>query len=151
MAGQGLMYSCTLGNTSWGTASTDVWVLGTSAAVPVLIHEIRMTANQTVDTRTPLQICRRTAGPTGGAAVTARPLNLRNSVAAASTITSLPATPGAIGNLLENELWSQLVPFSRIYTPDERIYVPISAWVALFLPSAPAAVNVSWDIFFEEL
>lgn len=151
MAGQGLMYTATLGNTSWGTASTDIWVLGTSSTVPVLIHEIRMTANQTTDTRNVLQVLRRSTGPTGGSAVTARALNPRNTLVAASTITSLPTTPGTAGNQVENEIWSQLVPFSRIYTPDERIYVPVSGWVALFLAVAPAAVNVSWDVIFEEL
>lgn len=151
MAGQGLMYSVNLSNVSLGTASTDILTLGTSAAVPILIHEIRLTGNQTVDTRVSLQILRRTSAPTGGSVITARPLNKRNTVAAATTITSLPGTPGAAGDILEGEIWSELVPYSRIFTPDERIYVPVSGWVSLFLTTTIVAINASAVVYFEEL
>ncbi len=152
MAGQGLMYSAQFTNTSSGTSSTDILVLGTSSTVPILIHEWRMTSAGTTDTRLSLQVCRRTAGPTGGTSITPRPLNLRNTVAAATTVTSLPASVGTIGNILESELWSVLVPYSRIYTPDERIIVPPSSWIALFFASAPgSAVNISAEAIFEEL
>ena len=152
MAGQGLMYSANISGVSSGTAATDVLVLGTSSAVPVLIHEIRMTSAATTDVRLNLQICRRSTAPTGGTTVTARALNSRNTVAAATTVTSLPATPGTIGNILEAEQWSVLVPYSRIYTPDERIYIPISGFLALFFATAPgSASTISADVFFEEL
>lgn len=152
MAGQGLLYSATLNNTSSGTAVTDVLVLGTSAAVPILIHEWRMTSAQTTDTRLVVQILRRTTAPTGGAAITPHALNPRNTVAAATTVTSIDTTPGTAGNVLESELWSVLVPYSRIYTPDERTYVGISSWIALSFTTAPGtAVNISADIYFEEL
>lgn len=151
MAAQGLMYTANISNVSLGTASTDIWTLGTSAAVPVLIHEIRLTANQTVDTRLSLQILRRTTAPTGGVVVTARPLNKRNTVAAASVITTFPTVVGTAGDVVEAESWSELVPFSRILTPDERIYVPVSGWLSLFITTTLVAVNASAIIYFEEL
>lgn len=152
MAAQGLMYTATVTNTSSGTAATDVIVIGTSSTVPVLIHELRLTSAGVADARLSLQVIRRSTGPTGGTAVTPRALNSRNTVAAASTVTSLPATPGTSGNVLEAELWSVLVPYSRIYTPDERIYIPASSWVALTFATAPgSAVNISALAVFEEL
>lgn len=151
MSAQGLVYTFNISNATLGTASTDIWTLGTSAAVPVLIHEIRLTGNQTVDTRLSLQILRRTTGPTGGSTITPRPLNKRNTVAAASTITTLPGTPGAAGDILEAEIWSELVPYSRIFTPDERILVPVSSWVSLFLTTTLVAINASAVVYFEEI
>lgn len=152
MAGQGLMYSAQLTNTSSGTAATDVMVIGTSSAVPILIHELRMTSAGTTDTRLSLQVLRRTTAPTGGTAITPRALNSRNTLAATATVTALPTTPGTAGNILEAELWSVLVPYSRIYTPDTRLYIPASGWVALFFASAPGtAVNISVEAIFEEL
>ena len=152
MAGQGLMYNFSMPATASGTAAVDVMVLGTTASVPALVHEIRLTAAQTVDTRINLQVCRRTAAPTGGTTVTGKPLNKRNTVAAASTFTYLDTTPGTIGDILENEQWSELVPFSRIYTPDERIYILVSGWLALFFATAPgASVTMSGNMVAEEL
>lgn len=152
MAGQGLMYSAQITNTASGTAATDVLVLGTSSAVPLLIHEWRMTSAGISDVRLSLQVCRRTTAPTAGTTITPRPLNSRNTVAATTTVTTLPSSVGTIGNVLESELWSVLVPFSRIYTPDERIIVPVSSWLALFFASAPgSAVNISAEVIFEEL
>jgi len=152
MAGQGLLYTATMPSTSSGTAAVDILVLGTSAAVPILIHEWRMNSAATVDTRLQLQILRRSTAPTGGSTLTPRPLNSRNTVAAATTVTYLDTTPGTAGNQIENELWSVLVPFSRIYTPDERTYVPVSSWICLFFAAAPgSAVNITADVYFEEL
>jgi len=151
MAAQGLMYTAQIQNVTSGTSAVSILIVGTSASVPVLIHEWRATTSGTVDVRNPIQVIRRTVGPTGGTAVTPRPLNLRNTVSAASTVTSLPTSDGAAGNILESEQWSVLVPYSRIYTPDERIYVPVSAWVCLGFVTAPTAVNISAEVFFEEL
>jgi hypothetical protein len=152
MAGQGLLYNFSFPVTTSGTSSVDVMVLGTTAAVPILIHEIRLTSQATTDVRLNLQLLRRTTGPTGGTTVTGKPLNKRNTVAAASTFTYLDTTPGTAGDILENEQWSVLVPFSRIYTPDERIYVPVSGWIALFFATAPgSASNISGNIVAEEL
>jgi hypothetical protein len=72
-------------------------------------------------------------------------------VAAATAVFGVTTTPGTAGNIIEAELWSELVPYSRIYTPDERIYVPISGFLCLSIVSAPAAVNLSGVVFFEEL
>ena len=152
MAGQGLMYSANLSNTSSGTAVTDVLVLETSATVPILIHEWRMTSAATVDTRLVVQILRRSTAHTGGTTVTPRAMNTRNTVAAATGVFAIDTTPGTAGNIIEAELWSVLVPYSRIYTPDERIYVPISGFLAMAFTTAPgSAVNISADVFFEEL
>jgi hypothetical protein len=152
MAAQGLMYTANLNNTSSGTAVTDALVLETSNAVPILIHEWRMTSAATVDTRLVVQILRRTTAHTGGTTITPRALNTRNTVAAATAVFGVDTTPGTSGNVLESELWSVLVPYSRIYTPDERIYVPISGFLAMSFTTAPgSAVNISADVFFEEL
>jgi hypothetical protein len=152
MAAQGLMYSAAITNVSSGTAAVDILVIGTSSTVPILLHELRMTSAGTTDTRLSLQVIRRTAAPTGGTGVTPRPLNLRNTVASTATVTSLPASNGTAGNVIESELWSVLVPYSRIYTPDERIIIPVSAWLALTFATAPgSAVNISAEAIFEEL
>jgi len=151
-AAQGLLYTANFSNTSSGTAITDILALETSAAVPILIHEWRMTSAATVDTRLVVQILRRTTAHTGGTTVTPRALNSRNTVAAATGVFSIDTTPGTAGNIIESELWSVLVPYSRIYTPDERIYVPISGFLCLAFTTAPgSAVNISAEVFFEEL
>jgi len=151
MAGQGLMYSANITNLSSGTSVTDIFALETSASVPILIHEFRVTAAQTVDTRLNLQILRRTTAHTGGTTVTPRALNSRNTLPAATGVFGVTTTPGTAGNIIEGEQWSELVPYSRIFTPDERIYVPISGFLCLSIVSAPAAVNLSGVVYFEEL
>jgi len=151
MAGQGLMYTANISNLASGTAVTDIFALETSATVPILIHEFRVTANQTVDTRLNLQILRRTTAHTGGTTVTPRALNKRNTIAAATGVFAIDTTPGTAGDIIEGELWSELVPYSRIFTPDERIYVPVSGFLCLAIVTAPAAVNLSGVVYFEEL
>jgi hypothetical protein len=146
------MYTASISNVSSGTAATDILVLGTSSAVKVLLHEVRLTSAGTTDVRLPIQLLRRTAGPTGGTGVTSRPLNSRNTVAALSTVTSLPSSVGTGGNVIETEIWSTLVPYSRIWTPDERPLVDVSSWFAMFFPVAPGtAVNISAFFVFEEI
>jgi hypothetical protein len=151
-AAQGLMYNATFTNVSSGTSSVDIWALETSAAVPILIHEWRMTSAATVDTRLSLQILRRTTAHTGGTTITPKPLNKRNTVAAATGAFTFDTTPGTGGDIIESELWSVLVPFSRIYTPDERTAVGVSSFICLFFATAPGgAVNLSSTVTWEEM
>lgn len=147
----GLIYTATRSNFSSGTALTDLLVLGTSSAVPILVHEIRVTSANLTDVRQPLRLIRRTTGPTGGTTVIPEPINLRNTVAAATTVTTLPTSVGTAGDLLESELWSILMPYSRLISVKPYI-VPVSSWLALELAAAPgSAFNVSFVVKFEEL
>lgn len=148
----GLMYSASFENTTVTDAAQDIIFLATSAAVPIIIHEIRMSANVTTDIRARISILRRSTSGSAGTAVTARALWERNSVAAATTCTSVRTTPGTAGNLIYNEEWSLLVPFIWTPTPECRPQVGVSGFLGVNLVAGTGASrSMSCNVLFEEL
>jgi hypothetical protein len=163
MAGNGLMYTAQFSNVSVTNAVQDIWQITSSTSASILIHSWRLTIVPTItsgvaqDVRINLQILNRsgTAG-TGGAAVTPVPANKRNTVSASSTWTrTVVTTQATAGNIISGEQVSIIVPYERIYTPDQRIVLPAAAtatYMSLFLTTAPgAAYNASSEVYFEEI
>lgn len=161
MAGGGLMYTTQFSNVTITNAIQDIWQFQAAAACSVLIHSWRLTLVPTItsgvaqDVRVNLQICRRSTTGTGGSAVTPVAVNSRNTVAASTTTTrTVVTTQGTIGNILDGEQVSAIVPFERIYTPDQRIVIPAGTGnlLCLFLTTAPGqAFQGSSEVYFEEI
>jgi len=158
MAASGLMYTASFSNVSLTNAAQNIFELIAGAAASVLVHSIRLTITPTIvsgvaqDVRAQLNVQRITSTGTGGSAVTPVAVNSRNTVAAASTVNRLVTTPGTAGNVLDSENVSIIVPFERIYTPDQRIPVPASTRLALNLSAGlGAAYNTSLEVYFEEI
>lgn len=148
----GLLYSAGFEAISLTDAAQDIVFLATSSTVPIVVHEFNLSAADTTDVRARLRVLRRTTAGSGGTAVTARPLNSRNTVTAATTVTTIRTTTGTAGDVLEGHRWSLLVPFQRLYTPEARIYVPASGFLALELVAGSGATRtISGEVVFEEL
>jgi hypothetical protein len=157
------MYTAQFSNVSVTNFAQDIWQISSSTSASILIHSWRLTvvplltSGVAQDVRINLQILNRsgTAG-TGGSPVTPVAVNKRNSVAATSTwnrtVVTTQATPG---NVLSGEQVSIIVPYERIYTPDQRLVLPAAAtttYLSLFLTTAAgAAYNASSEVYFEEI
>jgi hypothetical protein len=148
----GLMYSAAFENGSITDAAQDILFLATSSSVPLLVHSIRISAGVTTDVRARLQIVRRSTAGSGGTGITAQEIYGRNSVAAATTCTWGRTTPGTVGDVLDGEQWSLLVPFEYLPTPEMRIQVPVSGFLGLHLVAGTGASrSMSGRVVFEEL
>lgn len=147
----GLLYSAAFENVTMTDAAQDIVFLQTSSAVPITIHEILVTSAVTTDVRARLSVVRRSTAGSAGTAITPRALFERNSVAAATTATYLRTTVGTVGNVLDADQWSMLVPWQRLYTPETRIVVAASGFLGLNLVAGTGASRViSGKIVFEE-
>lgn len=157
-AANGLMYKTTFDNVSITNAAQDIWEFVAGGTVGVLIHSIRLSFVPTItsgvaqDVRAQVrQLVRSTTG-TGGTAVTPRPTNPRNTVAAAVTTTRTVTSPGTAGNVWDADQFSIIVPWERIYTPAQRIFVPAATrWCLNLEAGLGAAYNASCTVDFEEL
>ena len=159
MAANGLIYTAQFTGVTVTNAIQDIWEIQAATGIPILIHSWRVTFTPTItsgvaqDVRLSLQICRRSTAGTGGSAVTPVAANSRNTVAAGGTYTrTVVTTQGTIGNILDGEVVSCIVPFERIYTPDQRLVIPGGAKTSLFLTAAPGQAFVtSSEVYFEEI
>ena len=162
MAGNGLMYTAQFSNVSVTNAVQDIWQVTAAVTASVLIHSWRVTVVPTItsgvaqDVRINLQILNRSTAGSGGTTVTPVAVNKRNSVSAVSTWTrTVVTTQGTAGNIISGDQVSIIVPYERIYTPDQRVVLPAAAsgsYISLFLTTAPgAAYNVSSEVYFEEI
>jgi hypothetical protein len=158
MAANGLMYTASFSNVSITNAAQNIWEFIAAAGVSFLIHSIRLTITPTItsgvaqDVRALLNIQNITSTGTGGVAVTPQPTNLRNTVAAVTTCNRTVTTPGAAGVVRSSENVSIIVPWERIYTPDQR--TPISGgarWALNLSAGLGGAFNASSEIYFEEM
>lgn len=162
MAGNGLMYTAQFSNVSVTNAVQDIWQVTAAVTASVLIHSWRVTVVPTItsgvaqDVRINLQILNRSTAGSGGTTVTPVAVNKRNSTSAVSTWNRTVVTSqGTAGNIISGDQVSIIVPYERIYTPDQRVVLPAAAsgsYISLFLTTAPgAAYNVSSEVYFEEI
>jgi len=159
MAANGLMYTVSFENTTITNAVQDIWEFVAAAGVSILIHSVRLTIAPTItsgvaqDVRIRLQMQQRTTTGSGGTAQTPRALNRRNTVAAATTCNSGVTTPGTSGVIWPGaDYISIVVPYERIFTPDQRIPVSGGARWNLSLLAAPGAgYSASSEVYFEEI
>lgn len=157
MAAGGLVYTAT---DTWTLANSaqNIWEIIAAAGVSVLVHSIRITWSPTIvsgvaqDVRAQLAIQTISTTGSGGSAATARALNRRNTVAAVTTCNRGVTTPGTLGVVMDQELVSIIVPFERIYTPDQRIPITGGARLAVNLAAGLGTTySVSSEIYFEEM
>lgn len=147
----GLLYVAAFDAVSMTDAAQDIIFLQAGSAVPITVHEILVTSAVTTDVRARLAIVRRSTAGSTGTTITPRALFERNSVSALTTATSLRTTVGTVGNVLDNDEWSMLVPFQRLYTPETRIVVAAAGFLGLNLVAGTgAARTISGKIVFEE-
>lgn len=158
MAASGLMYTASFENQSITNAVQDIWEFVAAAGVSILIHSIRLTVVPTItsgvaqDVRIRLCQQQRSTTGSGGTGVTPRAVNRRNTVAAATTCTQLVTAPGTAGNQWGADEPSIIVPYERIFTPDQRIPISGGSRWNLTLLAAPGAIyNASSEIYFEEV
>jgi stringent starvation protein B len=85
-------------------------------------------------------------------------VNPRNTIAATATFNRMVTTPGTLGVVKDSELVSIIVPFERIYTPDQRIVINTSgaavSRLALNIAATPAlgaSYFAASEIYFEEI
>jgi hypothetical protein len=158
MAASGLMYTASFQNVTVTNAAQNIWEIIAAAGTSLLIHSIRLTFTPTItsgvaqDVRAQLNIQTISTTGTGGSAKTPAPLNVRNTVTAVTTFNSLVTTPGTLGVIKDSENVSIIVPFERIYTPDQRIPIGGGGRLALNLSAGlGASYAASSEIYFEEM
>jgi len=158
MAASGLVYTVSVENATITNAAQDLWEFITAAGVSILIHSVRLTLVPTIssgvaqDLRMRLQMQQRTTTGSGGTAQTPRALNRRNTVAAATTCNSGVTAPGTAGNIWGADAVSIIVPYERIFTPDQRI--PVSGgsrWNLTLLAGLGGSFACSSEVYFEEI
>ena len=157
MAANGLMYTASFQNVALTNAAQNVVEFIAAAATGFLLHSIRFTVTPTIvsgvaqDVRMQLNMQTITTTGTGGTAVTPAPLNQRNTIAAVTTVNRLVTTPGTLGVILDSENVSIIVPFERVYTPDQRIPVGGGKRLALNLAAGlGGSFNCSLECYLEE-
>jgi hypothetical protein len=158
-AANGIMYKVTAENFSLTNAVQDIIEILAAAGVPILIHAWKLTITPTItsgvaqDVRARIQTLFRTTAGTGGSALTPRPANNRNTLAAAGTYTrTVVTTQGTAGNLTGAEQPSIIVPYERVFTQAQRILIPGGQRWCIFLPAALGAVyNASLEVDVEEV
>ena len=164
MAAQGLIYTASFQGVSVTNAIQDIFEFAASANCSTVVHSWRLEFTPTIvsgvaqDVRLNLQIVRRSTSGTGGVAVTPKPENPRNSVAALAVVNrTVVTTQGTIQDILYGGNPSVLVPWERVYTADQRIVLPTSGGstqnrISLFLAAAPGQAFVtSGEVVFEEI
>lgn len=148
----GLSYTAQFENVSI-SATQDIMEITAASGVPLLIHRIELSWGVTAQEICRLQLLRRTTAGSGGSAVTPKPKNTRNTVAAACTVNRNVTTPGSAGDVLWAFQQNLVVPVDELFGLDEiKIEVPGGGRIGLNLASAPAAArNASCTIFFTEI
>ncbi len=157
MAANGLMYTIEFQQISVTNAAQNLVEMIAAAGVSFLVHSIRLefvptiTSGVAQDVRAQLAIQTITTTGTGGSAVTPRAVNRRNTLAAVTTVNQLVTTPGTLGVVMSAHAPSVIVPFERIYTPDQRIPVSGGARLAVNLGAGlGGTVVMSGEIYIEE-
>ena len=157
MAAGGLIYTAVGENISITSAAQDIIEVIAAAGVSILIHSVRLTIIPTIvsgvaqDVRLRLRQQQRTTTGSGGAGVTPRAVNRRNTVAAVTTVNQLVTTPGTTGNAWGADAVSVIVPYERVYTADQRIPVSGGSRWNLERVAANGAFSASYEMFFEEI
>ncbi len=158
MAAGGLFYTASFQNVTVTNAAQNIWEIIAAAGVSLLVHSLRLTFTPTItsgvaqDVRAQLNVQTITSTGTGGSAKTPAPVNKRNTLAAVTTFNSLVTTPGTLGVVMDSENVSIIVPFERIYTPDQRLPISGGNRLALNLSAGlGASYSASSEIYFEEL
>lgn len=147
----GLLYVAAFENITFTDAAQDFVFLQAASGKPITVHEILMTSSTTTDVRARVSIVRRTTAGSAGTGITPRALDEHNTQAAGATATYARTTVGTVGNVLDADAWSLLVPYQKLYTPETRIRIAAAGFLGVNLTAATGATRVvSGKIVFEE-
>lgn len=157
MAANGLMYTAKQQSVSVTNAAQNLWEIIAAASTSLLIHSIRLefvptiTSGVAQDVRAAISIQTISTTGTGGSAITPIAEHPRNSVAAVTTFNSLVTAPGTLGVVKSASNPSIIVPFERIFTPDQRIPITGGGRLAINLAAGlGSTIVLSSEIYFEE-
>jgi hypothetical protein len=157
-AANGLMYKVSFDNQAVTNAAQDLLCIAAAAAVGILIHAWKITFTPVItsgvaqDVRAQLRTLVRSTAGSGGTGITPRATNPRNTVAAAGTYTQLRTTPGTAGNVMGSEIVSIIVPWERVFTAAQRIFIPAGTiWCINLEAGLGASFNTSLEMDVEEL
>lgn len=148
----GIPYTVTAENitvpTNSGTAF-DLVQLATSSSVPILVQRIVSTAGVVASAIQRVSLLSRSSSSTGGTGIT--PHALVGSAVAATTVSySNVSSTGTGVNQYDNQQWNEFAPYEFNQKPG-GIFVPVSGFLCLFLPAAPASTfPASFTIEFVE-
>ena len=122
-------------NLSLSNAAQDLIQFATTAAVPVLLQYIEVTAGTTTQNIMRIEMLRRTsASSSGSGSPTINPVSTQSG-AAATTVTTALTTPGSAGSVFGSQNWNVAAPLEYDYTPG-GILIPVSSWLVLYTPAA---------------
>lgn len=158
MAANGLMYTVKLSQVSVTNAAQNLFEFIGAATAAVLIHSVRLefvptiTSGVAQDVRAQINFQTISTTGTGGSSVTPQPTNQRNTVSAVTTVNSLVTTPGTLSVVDGSFAPSVIVPFERIFTPDQRVPIsPSKRWAINLGAGLGGTVTMSAEIYFEEI
>lgn len=149
---QGRMYSANFRSVAVGAALQDLFELVAAAGVPVIIHEITLSARDGVDERVNIMVHRATTSGSGGSVPTPRPLNPGVTTAASTVVEANNTTQGADGNIVDSFEWDLRMPLQRLPTPQTQYSIPGGGRLCISLETAPASGRtMSGTVVFEEM
>ena len=133
-------------------SSQDLWVLAAPADSAVRLLWAKMSSTVTSDERLLLSLIQRSgAGSAGGSALTVVASD-GTSATAGSAVTPLVTTQGTGTKTFWTDYWSQLSEWEWLPTPECRIVIPPSGFLALALGTAVASNRVMTGVVvFEEI
>ena len=147
------MYYAPLGAQSvTNDSSQDLWVIAAPADAAVRLHWAKMSSTVTSDERLLLTLIQRTtAGSVGGSALTVVAAD-GTSATVGTTVTPLVTTQGTGSKTFVTDYWSQLTAWEWLPTPECRIVIPPSGFLALALGTAVASTRtMTGFVAFEEI
>lgn len=153
MANSGYVYKVGNGGVAISTAITILQIKAGAAPLEILRAALTQGLSET-STQERVQILRKTAAAT---VTSATPLKVNPNDPAALAVGGTAATgytasaEGTDGDVLVDRGFNILNGFEWIATPEERILVDASGFVALKFPVAPASATFIAEIWFREL
>jgi hypothetical protein len=132
-------------------APFDLVQIATSAAVPILVRRVVVTANATAASIQRVQLLRKSAAGTGGTSCTAFATNGGSSATSTTCNYLVVTTTGGAGNAMDSQQWNEFAPYEFNQSPA-GILVPVSGFISVSLVAAPGTTySASFTVEFVEL
>ena len=133
------------------SADQDIFLLTAPSTHKLELHAFELTSPKTAAEAVKLVLMRRSTAGTGGVGST-EVLREEDDAAITGTCTQLVTTPGTDGAVIQGWQWEQLGPLTMLYTPEMRIVVQPSGFLALHLSTVLGATTlwsgyVAWEEF----
>lgn len=150
----GIPYTASQENFTSPNSATDLIVMATTAAVPIVVTRIVMTSGSTSSSIVRVQLRTVSSAGTGGTGLSNGPKPLVGVAAAATTVNyNTVTTQGVLVSLYDSQEWNIFAPYEFNQKPG-GIFVPVSSWLAvsqIAAPSGAASYPCSFTVEFVEL